>query len=170
MKFNFFSKHDNRHTLESCGDHLGGPYGRRHADLSRNQHFTGSMNIKWDNVKPQYSSTYASGYGRRALKRVSSAASEDSRLQSGPAVDRFILDRFYPVPTKEHFSRFPKRYELPKDRNFAKPSVNTSWWSSDSSQSSSSTTKKGVLPSLAVLGATQLPHLRKNAWKYSYKP
>jgi len=178
VKFNLFSKHDNRHTLESWGDHLGGPYGKKHIDFARNQHSTGNENIKWDNTKSQFRSTYTSNYGRRNYRRdqkrlgsaVSSASPQSGDWSGGlpvPAVDKTILDRFYPVPTKERFTRFPKKYDLPKDSNLARPSVNSSWWSSNTKSPPSS--KRHISPPLSVLGASQLPHLGKNTWKYSYK-
>ncbi len=167
MKYHSFSKHDNRYTLESYGDHLGGPYGRKHPDPSINQHFTGITNTKWNNVTPQYSSTYGSGYGKREQKRIqtSSESRESTRSYARPTVDKSILNRFYPVSAKEHFSRFPKRYELPKDIILAKPSLNTSWWPNSCQPPP---TTKGPFPSLTVLGTSQQPYLGKNTWKYSY--
>ena len=166
MKFNQFSKHDNRHTLESWGDHLGGSYGKKHVDSNTNQHHTGNKNTKWDNIEPQFRSTYAANYGKTDQNRLGSAVPPQSRNPLVPAVDKTILDRFYPVPTKERFSRFPKKYELPKDIDLAWPSVNTTWWSSSARPPPQF---EGLLPSLSVLGASQLPHLGKNTWKYSYK-
>lgn len=150
---------------------------------SKNQHLSSQIHIN-HGVKPNYISTYTSGFEQDSNNPITTSNQPERKL----------LTKFLNVPTKKNFRRFPQRYTLPKDSEKAKPSVNTLWWyrreraipastSSESNVSCSSSTTgttdtrplchskrphTSATP-LSVLAAAQQPYPTNNTWKYSYK-
>jgi hypothetical protein len=125
VKNNSFSKHDNRHTTENYGIYLGKGFGKKPTEPHRNQHKSDKELFTHCEGQPErLVSTYVSGYKLRpqesAQRRCSSAM--DGSTTRKPT-------NIYSInSTKETFRRFPQRYSLPKDKEGARPSVNTAWW------------------------------------------
>lgn len=213
MKNNAFSKHDNRHTIQHCGVYLGTGLGRRQfLDPKTNQHWSDSRNFTVGSQQ-KYTSTYTSGYRRlkevKSKGRCSSAsllAPSQSYSRSQPVrrhsisvleTKRKPLDSSnrngntssqIPVgthsqTTKNSLHRFPRKYSLPKDMDWAKPSINTRWWHRvpevSKTQSDSVLDVKevprfarqsggleGNYTPLSLIAATQQPLPKKNTWKY----
>lgn len=138
MKNNCFSKHDNRYTTENYGVHLGGGFGKKLTEPHRDQHRSDSqLFTHGEGNQRKVTSTYVSGYrlkftpqeSTRSRRRCSSATEESAaRTHPTAAKDKKHTNVYSIGSTKETFRRYPQRYSLPKDKDGARPSVNTIWW------------------------------------------
>ncbi len=155
------------------------------SDPSKKQH--SSENLIDHGDHPSYLSTYTSGYKKSQEERQGSAKPGGTINRSTAFVQKKeLLDKFHTVSTKQSFHRFPRKHSLLKDKEMAKPSVNTVWWWSHntnpptvlsravSSKESNPESRHPVNPKnqkshttpLGVLAATQQPFLKTNEWKY----
>lgn len=197
MKKNLFSRHDNRHTLQTCGQYFGQGLGKRlEKDPLRRQHHS-ENHTSWGS-KVKYASTYRHGYASdpsRPVHRRSSSVPETSNslCYSTLRADKSLLDKFHTL-TKPNFRRFPNIHSLPSNLSTARPEdlISTALWYNTctprdtgviQSRSDSKETAVGIDSSpmsqkqegimyttpLSVLAATQQPFLKHSPWRYSYK-
>ena len=179
MKQNLFSRHDNRHTLQSCGEYFGQGLGKRiEKDPVRNQHHSDN-HTSWSS-KLSYSSTYRQGYGRESSTGHRRSVSAGHQYQSPTLrTDAALLSKYH-ILTKPNFRRFPHQHTLPGNLDNMKSEdlVSTMLWYSNHSEPQETPTVKNVKDGrrlksyttpLAVLAATQQPFLGHSPWKYSYK-
>lgn len=139
MKDNSFSKHDNRHIIENFGIYLGGGLGRKQqTDPQKSQHRSDSQLYMHSGTSQQkFISTYASGYRLKFIQegmqdRCSSAIEGGTAYSRSTGKDKELTNTYRIGSTKETFRRFPHRYSLPKNKESARPSINTIWWYSSS--------------------------------------
>lgn len=144
MKTNSFSKHDNRHTTENFGIHLGGGLGKKLTEPHRDQHRSdGQLFAHNEGSQHKFISTYVSGYrlkfnAQEGAQRRCSSAMEDSTAHTHSTAEEKDHVNVYSIgSTKETFHRYPQKYSLPKNKEGARPSVNTIWWYGSSTDSGS---------------------------------
>lgn len=133
MKNNSFSKHDNRHTVENFGIYLGGGLGRKQqTDPQKDQHRSDSQLFMHNERNP---SGYRLKLMQEGMEGRCSSAMEGGTAYTCWAKDKGHKNVYSRGSTKGTFHRFPHRYSLPKNKEDARPSVNTMWWCSSSPDS-----------------------------------
>lgn len=158
MKNNLFSKHDNRHTLQHCGEYFGQGLGKQRLESS-NQHRS-SNHMSWLDNQTTYCSTYKQGYSKH--RRSLSAGPESSRN-----TDEYLLNKFH-VLTKPTFRRFPRHHTLPGTTFRPEDLVSTTLWQQTGQLQTSR--ESAYSTPLSILAATQQPVLQHSrSWQYSYK-
>lgn len=195
MKENLFSKHDNRHALQSSGCYFGQGLGKKlEKNSSKNQHRS-ENHTTWQNP-PRYVSVYGDSYSHSKSATLGRDHRRCSSVNYTPVstthvckhstfrADAELLSKFQTV-TKSTFRRFPRSHSLPDRMISVRPSECTKWWyrplakaehagkglANENPLAGESTVRKEqvyVTP-LSVLAATQQPFLKHDPWTYSYK-
>ena len=178
MKYNLFSKHDNRHTLQQCGEYFGQGLGKRiMKDLVRNQHRSDN-HASWGS-STTYSSTYRQCYSKDLIKHKRSLSATPS---SSLMTDEALLCKFH-VFTKPNFRRYPHEHSpndlaSTKSEDLVATVYNEQEPLSRAESAEGGTVRhsrdhqrraRSYTTPLYVLAATQQPFPAHTPWKYSYK-
>ncbi len=180
MKYNLFSKHDNRHTLQHCGEYFGQGLGKRIDKGSvRNQHRSDN-HASWGS-SPTYSSTY-----RQCYSTDSSLIKHKRSLSATPSssfeTNESLLYKF-DVLTKPNFRRYPHEHSPDNLVSIKSEDLVSTTYSEQKLLSRAESADGGTVrhsrdrqhrarsytTPLYVLAATQQPFQGHTPWKYSYK-